>query len=211
MGASYIVTGSINQSCVESGTSEHVKGLLAKADFADVVNAPSADMFEMGVKVQLLKKGSMFPFKAQKLYDLYRVNNRIEDIPPSEKGWLEKQIFKKSVDDVWSDTVEFFRKTDPQQIERALKDPKKKLALLFKWYLGQSSNWAINGEKGREMDYQIWCGPAMGLFNDWVSGSYLEKPENRKVVHVVKHMMEGAAYLTHVYFQKTMGVNGGEF
>ena len=30
MGAAYIVTGSINQSCIEAGTSEYTKKLLAK-------------------------------------------------------------------------------------------------------------------------------------------------------------------------------------
>ena len=53
MGASYIVTGSVNHSCIEAGTSEHTKQLLAQAGMADVVMAPCADMFEMGVKVQL--------------------------------------------------------------------------------------------------------------------------------------------------------------
>jgi trans-AT polyketide synthase, acyltransferase and oxidoreductase domains len=40
--------------------------LLAKASMADVMMAPSADMFEMGVKVQVLKTGTMFAMRAQK-------------------------------------------------------------------------------------------------------------------------------------------------
>ena len=71
MGAAYVVTGSVNQACVESGASEHTKNLLAHADMADVMMAPAADMFEMGVKVQVLKKGTLFPMRAQKLYELY--------------------------------------------------------------------------------------------------------------------------------------------
>ena len=67
MGAAYVGTGSINQACVESGASEHTRGLLAQADMADVAMAPSADMFEMGARVQVLKKGCFFPMRAQKL------------------------------------------------------------------------------------------------------------------------------------------------
>jgi hypothetical protein len=48
------------------------------------------------------------------------------------------------------------------------------------------------------MDYQIWCGPSMGAFNDWVCGTYLEKSENRKVVDVGRHILTGAAYLSRV-------------
>jgi hypothetical protein len=72
------------------------------------------------------------------------------------------------------------------------------MALVFRWYLGLSSRWSNTGEDGREMDYQIWCGPAMGAFNDWVRGTYLEHPENRRVVDVANHILQGAAYLNRV-------------
>src|SRR5262249_27851496 len=59
MGAAYVVTGSVNQACVEAGTSAIVRRMLAQAQQADVAMAPAADMFEMGVKVQVLKRGTM--------------------------------------------------------------------------------------------------------------------------------------------------------
>jgi trans-AT polyketide synthase, acyltransferase and oxidoreductase domains len=55
------------------------------------------------------------------------------------------------------------------------------MALIFRWYLGLSSRWSNSGEQGREMDYQIWCGPSMGSFNDWVRGTYLEDYQNRRL------------------------------
>ena len=72
MGAAYVVTGSVNQACVESGSSDAVRKMLAEAGQADVTMAPAADMFEMGVKVQVLKRGTMFAMRAAKLYELYR-------------------------------------------------------------------------------------------------------------------------------------------
>ena len=72
MGAAYVVTGSVNQACVESGSSDAVREMLAEAEQADVTMAPAADMFEMGVKVQVLKRGTMFAMRAAKLYELYR-------------------------------------------------------------------------------------------------------------------------------------------
>jgi trans-AT polyketide synthase, acyltransferase and oxidoreductase domains len=44
------------------------------------------------------------------------------------------------------------------------------MALVFRWYLGQSPVWANQGDADRKIDYQIWCGPAMGAFNEWVQG-----------------------------------------
>ncbi len=71
MGAAYLVTGSVNQSCVEAKTSAAARTMLAQARQADIAMAPAADMFEMGVKVQVLKRGTLFAMRAAKLYELY--------------------------------------------------------------------------------------------------------------------------------------------
>src|SRR5438552_1506171 len=60
------------------------------------------------------------------------------------------------------------------------------MALTFRWYLGLSSRWANAGEPTRQVDYQVWCGPAMGAFNEWAKGSFLERPEKRRVVTVAR-------------------------
>jgi trans-AT polyketide synthase, acyltransferase and oxidoreductase domains len=195
MGAAYVVTGSINQSCVESATSSHAKQLLAQAEMPDVMMAPAADMFEMGVKLQVLKRGTLFPVRAQKLYELYKTYNSIEAIPAKERAQIEKQIFRRNLDAIWDETAAFFQQRDPEQLERAIANPKRKMALIFRWYLGLSSRWSNTGEPSREIDYQIWCGPAMGSFNDWVRGSYLADSQNRRVADVADHIMTGAAFL----------------
>jgi trans-AT polyketide synthase, acyltransferase and oxidoreductase domains len=206
MGAAYIVTGSINQGVREAGASEHTKKLLAQADMADVIMAPSADMFEMGVKVQVLKRGTMFPMRAQKLYDLYAAHRSIDEIDPNERTKLEKTVFKRPMEDIWNDTVAYFQERDPEQIARAQDNPRRKMALIFRWYLGLSSRWSNIGEKGRELDYQIWCGPAMGAFNAWVRGTYLEQPENRYVTDIAQQIMNGAAYLYRLQALKMQSV-----
>ena len=206
MGAAYIVTGSVNQACVEAGASEHTKKLLAQAEMADVMMSPAADMFEMGVKLQVLKRGTLFPMRAQKLYDLYQKYDSIEDIPAVERQKLEKQVFKTNLDAIWDSCVAFFNERDPAQITRATGNPKRKMALIFRWYLGLASRWSNIGEKGREMDYQIWCGPSMGAFNDWVRGTYLEYPKNRQAVDVAQHIMFGAAFLYRLQSLKMMGL-----
>ena len=206
MGAAYVVTGSVNQSCVEAGASEHTRQLLAQAGMADVAMAPSADMFEMGVKVQVLKHGTLFPMRAQKLYDLYSRYDAIEQIPADEREKLEKQVFKRDFESIWQDTVKFFTERDPVQIERAQNNPKRKMALIFRWYLGLASRWSTSGEKGREMDYQIWCGPAMGSFNDWVRGTYLAGHENRHVADVALQILTGAACQYRLQALKLQGL-----
>lgn len=207
MGAAFIVTGSVNQACYEAGASEHTRKILAQADMADVTMAPAADMFEMGVKLQVLKRGTLFPMRAQKLYDLYVNYDSIDAIPADEREKLEKQIFRRSLEDIWQGTVEFFQERDPEQIERAMKNPKRKMSLIFRWYLGLSSRWSNMGEPGREMDYQIWAGPSLGAFNIWTKGTYLEDYQNRTAPDVAIHLMRGAAYLQRINALRIQGLD----
>ncbi|NOJ14673.1 eicosapentaenoate synthase subunit PfaD [Vibrio splendidus] len=206
MGAAYIVTGSINQACVEAGASEHTRKLLSTTEMADVTMAPAADMFEMGVKLQVVKRGTLFPMRANKLYELYTRYDSIEAIPVEERLKLEKQVFRSTLDDIWAGTVAHFNERDPKQIERAEGNPKRKMALIFRWYLGLSSRWSNTGEQGREMDYQVWAGPALGAFNAWAKDSYLDDYQQRNAVDLAKHLMHGAAYLARVNLLTSQGI-----
>jgi PfaD family protein len=205
MGAAYVLTGSINQASVEAGTSATVKTMLAKAGQADVVMAPAADMFEMGVKVQVLKWGTMFPVRARKLYELYLQYASLDDLPAGVRQTLERDYFRSTLEQAWQETERFFEQRDPEQIARAQRDPKHKMALVFRKYLGQSSSWAIAGEPSRRQDFQIWCGPAMGAFNDWARGSFLEAPENRTVTAMAMNLMAGACVVQRAAWLRSQG------
>jgi trans-AT polyketide synthase, acyltransferase and oxidoreductase domains len=207
MGAAYILTGSVNQACVESGSSDTVRQMLAEAGQADVAMAPAADMFEMGVKVQVLKRGTMFPMRAGKLYELYRTYPSLEAIPAAERIQLEKTVLRLSLDEVWKQTREFFLRRDPTQVPKAEADAKHKMALVFRWYLGQSSRWANAGVPDRKLDYQVWCGPSMGAFNEWAKGSFLEQAKNRDVVTVALNLLYGSAIALRQMQLRSQGVN----
>jgi PfaD family protein len=205
MGAAYVLTGSINQACVESDSSDAVREMLAGAEQADVIMAPAADMFEMGVKVQVLKRGTMFAMRAAKLYELYRAHGSLEELPVAERAQLEKNLFRATLTDIWAQTRDFWSGRDPAQLERAEKEPRHRMALVFRWYLGLSSRWANAGEPSRKVDYQVWCGPAMGAFNEWTRGSFLEQPRNRKVVTVARNLLYGACVLTRLHVLRCQG------
>ncbi len=170
--------------------------MLAEAGQADVTMAPSADMFEMGVKVQVLKRGTMFPFRAAKLYDLYSRFGSLEELPTKDRAVLERDFFHRSLQEEWEHTRAFFQQRDPAQIQRGHSDPRHRMALVFRSYLGQSSHWANSGNSARKIDYQIWCGPAMGAFNQWVKGSFLEEMKNRRTETVALNLLTGAAIAT---------------
>ncbi|MFO7643092.1 MAG: PfaD family polyunsaturated fatty acid/polyketide biosynthesis protein [Desulfosarcina sp.] len=206
MGAAYILTGSINQSCLEADTSPLVKKMLAEARQADIIMAPAADMFEMGVRVQVLKRGTLFAMRGSKLYDIYRTYDRFEAVPQNQRHLVESSFLRCRFEQEWENTRAFFSRRDPSQVERAEKDPKHKMALVFRSYLGRASLWAKKGIVDRAIDFQIWCGPAMGAFNEWVKGSFLDPPQNRKTVTVALNLLYGAAVISRLNHLKSQGV-----
>ncbi len=209
MGAAYVLTGTVNQACVESGTCDTVRTMLSQAGQADVIMAPAADMFELGVKVQVLKRGTLFAVRAQKLYELFRHHASYEEIPETDRRVLERDLFRRSFEEEWGHTRRFFLDRDPAQVTRAERDPHHRMALVFRSYLGQSSRWAITGAAERVVDFQIWCGPGIGAFNEWTRGTFLEAAEHRKTVTVAMNLLMGACVITRAGWLRVQGVSPG--
>ena len=230
------ISGSMNQMSRQAGTCDRVRAALAKAKYSDVTMAPAADMFDQGVKLQVLKTNTMFPARAKKLFDLFCRFNSLEELPPREVAKLEKSTFKKPISEVWAETVNFYRNRlgDHEKIANAERDPKLKMSLVFRWYLSKSSGWANRGDSDRVMDYQVhthtrthahtctkrmhktqtdrtdthtrtrtqvWCGPAIGAFNEFIRGSILDPLVANAypcVTQINLQLLHGACYLARL-------------
>jgi trans-AT polyketide synthase, acyltransferase and oxidoreductase domains len=193
LGADFIVTGSINQCTVEARTSDAVKDMLQAMGAQDTTYAPAGDMFELGAKVQVFKKGLFFPSRANKLHELYMRFSSLEEIDEKTQQQIQQKYFKRTFDQVWEETEAYYRKTDPSHLERIERNPKKKMALIFKWYFIHSTRLALAGKEEQRVDYQIQCGPALGAFNSSVRGTALENWRERRVAEIGARIMEGAA------------------
>ncbi len=208
LGADYLVTGSLNQSCLEAGTSPLVKALLGKAGMADVAMAPSADLFEAGGRVQVLRRGTLFAQRAQRLLDAWKSVDAFEDLPEAERGRIETEILQKPFAALWDETRLYWQRRNPALAEKAEADGKTRMALTFRAYLGQSSRWAREGLDERKGDFQIWCGPAMGAFNEWAQGSFLAPVESRAFDLVLTALTRSSAALTRLEVLRALGVRG---
>lgn len=196
MGADFILTGSINQCTVEAGTSDAVKDLLQDINVQDTDYAPAGDMFEIGAKVQVLKKGVLFAARANKLYALYNQYNALEEIPEKTIIQLERNYFNKSIGEIWEEVKNYFRSVGAAaEITKAEQHPKNKMALVFRWYFGHTNKLAFEGNIENKVNFQIHTGSALGAFNQWVKGTELENWRNRHVDKIGINIMEGAAQL----------------
>jgi len=193
MGADFVLTGSINQCTVEAGTSEPVKDLLQEMDIQDTAHVPAGDMFEIGAKVQVAKRGLFFPARASKLYELYQRYASLDEIDPATRRQLEDQYFKRSLADVWAEASAHLQKENPRYYAEVQNSPRKKMAHIFKWYFALSTRLAMQGIPERKVDFQIHCGPALGAFNRWVKGTDLQAWRNRRVADLAERMMCGTA------------------
>lgn len=195
LGAEFIMTGSINQCTVEAGTSDIVKEMLAQLNVQDTDYAPAGDMFEMGAKIQVMRKGVFFPARANKLYELWMNHDSWEDIPLKTQEQIEKRYFGRRFSDVYQETKSYYLKTQPQEIEKAERIPKHKLALVFRWYFIHTTRLALNGDTADKINYQVHTGPAMGAFNQWVKGTELEPWQNRHPDIIADKLMHETASL----------------
>ncbi len=202
LGAEFILTGSVNQCTAEAATSDVVKDLLQQINVQDTDYAPAGDMFETGARIQVLKKGVFFPARANRLYELYRQYNALEEIDAKTRQQLEEKYFRRRFDDIWEDTKKFFRHRDPEQIRKAEKNPKHKMSLIFRWYFAHSVRLALEGNTEEKVNFQVHTGPALGAFNQWVKGTELEDWRNRHVDAIGKKLMEETAILLNQRFEE---------
>ncbi|MDE9482415.1 ACP S-malonyltransferase [Xenorhabdus bovienii] len=193
LGADFIVTGSINQCSVEAGNSEVVKEMLQAMDVQDTDYAPAGDMFELGARVQVLKRGVFFAARANKLYEIWRNSPSLEAIDAPLRTQIEKNYFRRSFEEVWQETREHYQHSAPEIIAKAESNPKFKMALIFRWYFIHSTRMAMQGEQSERVNFQIHCGPALGAFNQWVKGTALESWRKRHVDHIADVLMDATA------------------
>ncbi len=205
LGADYVLTGSINQATVEAGTSPRVKAMLAEAGMADVAQGPAPDMFELGAQVQVLSRGTMYAQRARKLYEVYAEHAGLDAIPDKLRARIEKTILRRPLAEVEAETLAFWDQREPARAEKARQDPKLRMALTFRWYLGLSSRWARVGDPERVRDYQIWCGPAMGAFNAWARETRFAAPEGRRVAEIAWALLREAALLEREAIARRLG------
>jgi len=202
LGADFILTGSINQCTVEAGTSDAVKDMLQDMNVQHTAYAPAGDMFELGAKVQVLRRGVLFPARANKLYDLYVHHNSIAEIDEGTRRQIQEKYFRRSFEEVWKETREFYLRSKPDEIEKAERNAKHQMSLMFRWYFIHTMRLALSGDPEQKVDYQVHTGPALGAFNQWVKGSHLENWRKRHVDELAEHIMNGTAEVLRSRFHE---------
>lgn len=206
LGADFIMTGSINQCTVEANMSDVVKDMLQTMNVQDTTYAPAGDMFEIGAKMQVLRKGLFFPARANKLYELYRQHNSLDDIDEKILEQIQEKYFRRNFSEVWQETHTYYLKEKPEEIIKAEQDPKYKMALIFRWYFIHTARLAKQGSEQQRVDYQIHCGPALGAFNQWVKGTSLENWRCRHVDEVAEKLMQETANLLTQRYKRWFSV-----
>ncbi|WP_340201865.1 ACP S-malonyltransferase [Ascidiimonas sp. W6] len=195
LGADFIVTDTINFCSKESNLSPNAKQLLQEVSIQDIEFAPSFNQFEIGGKIKTLRKGVFFPARANILYDLYKNNQSILDIDEKTKEKLENRYFGKSLDEVWHEAQSCICFNNTSLIKKAENNPKYKMALIFRWYSWKGWTSAINGDHAHKVNYQIFCSPALGAFNQWVSNTEMEKWDERSSSSIAEKIMIEATVL----------------
>lgn len=189
MGADFILTASINQCTVEAGTSDVVKDILQQINVQDTDYVSAGNMLEMGNQVQVVKRGLFFHARANKLTELYRTHDSINQIDAKTISRLEEKYFKNDLNRIYEMAKKQYSATE---VEKAESSPKYKMGLIFRWYFDNGTMDAIKGSLENKLDFQIQCGSALGSFNQWVKETDIENWRNRHVNEIGEKIMSGA-------------------
>jgi trans-AT polyketide synthase/acyltransferase/oxidoreductase domain-containing protein len=128
------------------------------------------------------------------LQRLYRQHASLDDLDPGTRETLEAKFFGCPIDEVWRQTAEHHRRSGRGDVvDKAERDPKHRMALVFRWYFAKTVQQAMEGASGDRANYQIHCGPALGAFNRAVRGTALEPVAARNVDSIAELLMTGAA------------------
>ncbi len=189
MGADFVVTGSVNQATVEAGTSEAVKDLLTELDISDTTLAPAGDLFELGAQVRVVRKRTLFPARANKLLQLARAYECLDDLPPDVVRDLQERVFKRTFDEIWTD----IRQRDEALGRSETNDPRARMMKTFRWYFAWTTMLALDGDPTGVVNYQVHCGPAMGALNRFLADTSFRDWRNRHVDEINRLLMGEAA------------------
>jgi trans-AT polyketide synthase/acyltransferase/oxidoreductase domain-containing protein len=151
LGADFLVAGAINGSAPQARTCDAVKELLAAVTMADTVLAPSADLFRLGGREHMVRKATLFPARAARLYGLHLAGLSGADLPPAARKMLESDYFGQPLDQVMGPV------TGP------MAEPP--VADLLTRYFDLGTQAALAGQKEQQLNWHIPCGPETGAFN----------------------------------------------
>jgi trans-AT polyketide synthase, acyltransferase and oxidoreductase domains len=195
LGAQFLLTGSVNQCTVEAATSPEAKQMLSRLEVHDTEPAPCGEMFELGVRARILKRGVFLAARAERLYQLWRTHESFSDLDAATQREIEETYLRRPFEEAWRAQL-----ADDPLVGSANGGPvdgKRRLALAFRSYLDAGFALARAGAAGRQVDYLVYCGPAMGAFNQWVRGTELEPWKARHVDVIAETLLTRTAQLLH--------------
>ncbi len=195
IGADFVLTGSVNQCTPQARTSPEVKDLLATLDVDDTGDAPAGELFELGGRTRVVRRGTLFPARAARLQRIYRDHASLDEIDQPTLRMLETKYFRRSLDDVWNEVRRDPSRQRKVELRLAEQNPKVWMALVLRWFFRHATEAALSGAADESLNFQIPCGPAMGAFNRFVAGTPLAEWRSRDVDVIADLLMVGAAEL----------------
>jgi trans-AT polyketide synthase, acyltransferase and oxidoreductase domains len=171
--------------------------MLAVAHVYDTGYAPSGAMFELGSRVQVLKKGLFFPSRAEKLVSLYHQHGAIDQIDVKLSKQIQERYFKRSFDVV---LAEIRADCSPQEWSKIEGTPKYRMGQIIRRYFSDTTRWAMDGDMDHKVDFQIHCGPAQGALNQWLAGTELQDWRSRHADELAVRLLDATANVLDVRY-----------
>ncbi len=72
--------------------------------------------------------------RANKLYQLFRQHQSLDEIAPRTSATIEESYFKRPIEQVWEETRQHYLDCGrPGEVDKAESNPRHRMALVFEW------------------------------------------------------------------------------
>ena len=177
-----------------------------QADLADVIMAPAADMFEMGVKVQVLKRGTMFAVRAGRAVRAYRDHASLEAIPAATlRARSRRDVLRATVDEVWAETRRVLAAARPGAARPGRARPEAPDGAGLPLVPGPVEPLGDRRRAGAADRLPGLVRPGDGrVQRTGRAARFLAEPGERTVVQIALNLLEGAAVITRAHQLRTL-------
>lgn len=173
LGADFIYAPSLHLGDHATGVCDHIRHLARELSFGDTALAPCAEGFHLGERRRVMKRGSFFVPRAEKLLQLYRFCPTPADIPAAERPSLEALVGP----------------LDPHRDSDAL-------STAAVAYLEKAQDWAIRGDLEHRLSFRVPCDDAPAAWREHCGRHGIAGNQAFQTVPTIRRLMDEARDFT---------------
>ncbi|WP_432168932.1 ACP S-malonyltransferase [Streptomyces sp. 1222.5] len=179
LGAAFLVSTSLTACAPNARLSAELGRTLTELGDDDITWAPTERYATLGVPARVVRRGTLFPARANLLHRLLRAHRFLAEVPEARRRHIEEEVLGGPA-----------AEPPPGAVDGGVRT-----ADVFRWYVRETARRTSAGDPVRPLDHQLPCDPELTHFNRAAVGTELAARQARTPGAVAGHLLTKAAEL----------------